>query len=69
MNEELLNRIAQALERLAPVPLPQTDWYAFPAYIWDGKAARGVERLDAPALELMQGIDKQKVAVVDGECA
>lgn len=65
MNEDLLNRIAQALERLAPVPAPQTDWLAFPAYVWDGKSARGIDRLDAPALDLMQGIDKQKTAVVE----
>ena len=65
MNEDVLNRIAQALERLVPAPLPQADWYASPAYIWDGKTARGIDRLDAPALDLMQGIDKQKVAVVE----
>ena len=65
MNEDLLNRIAQALERLAPAPAPHTDWLTFPAYVWDGKSARGIDRLDAPALDLMQGIDKQKTAVVE----
>ncbi len=65
MNDDTLNRIALALERLVPAPVPATDWQAFPAYIWDGKAARGIERLDAPALDLMQGIDKQKAAVVE----
>ena len=65
MNEDLLNRIATALERLAPAPAPHTDWLAFPAYVWDGKSARGIDRLDAPALDLMQGIDKQKTAVVE----
>ncbi len=65
MNDDLLNRIAQALERLAPLPVPHTDWLAFPAYVWDGKSARGIDRLDAPALDLMQGIDKQKTAVVE----
>ncbi|CAH0498586.1 DUF815 domain-containing protein [Novosphingobium sp. CECT 9465] len=65
MSEALLLRIAEALERIAPPALPDTDWYAFPAYVWDGKGARGIARLDAPALALMQGIDKQKTAVVE----
>lgn len=65
MSEALLLRIAEALERIAPPALPNTDWYAFPAYVWDGKGARGIARLDAPALTLMQGIDKQKTAVVE----
>lgn len=65
MSEALLLRIAEALERMAPPALPDTDWYAFPAYVWDGKGARGIARLDAPSLVLMQGIDKQKTAVVE----
>lgn len=65
MSEVLLARIADALERLAPAPLPAADWLAFPAYVWDGSAARGIPSLDAPALGLMQGIDKQKAAVVE----
>lgn len=59
-----LARIADALERLAPVPAPEADWRAFPAYVWDGKRARGVARIEAPRLELLQGIDAQKEAVV-----
>ncbi|MBA4354405.1 MAG: ATPase [Novosphingobium sp.] len=65
MSEALLLRIAEALERLAPITADASDWLAFPAYVWDGKAARGIEQLDAPALDLMQGIDKQKTAVVE----
>lgn len=62
---DLLARIAAALERMAPPALAKTDWHSDPAYVWDGAAARPVERLEAPALDLMQGIDAQKSAVVE----
>lgn len=64
MSEALLARIAEALERLAPLPSDAADWHAFPAYVWDGKGGRGIAQLEAPSLDLMQGIDKQKAAVV-----
>lgn len=57
-----LARIADALERLAPAPT-RTDWLAFPAYVWGKGGARGVERLDAPTLPLLRGIDRQKETV------
>lgn len=60
----VLARIADALERLAPPAVPQTDWLAAPAYVWTGNTARAVERLDAPALGLLRGIDSQKDRVV-----
>ncbi|MCJ2179920.1 DUF815 domain-containing protein [Novosphingobium album (ex Hu et al. 2023)] len=60
----LLSRIADALDRLAPPPAPPCDWLAHPAYVWTGSAARAVERLDAPALDLLRGIDTQKERVV-----
>lgn len=65
MSEILLTRIAEALERIAPAREASADWLTFPAYVWDGKVARGIAKLEAPALELMHGIDKQKAAVVD----
>ncbi|MDE8651787.1 ATP-binding protein [Novosphingobium album (ex Liu et al. 2023)] len=59
-----LARIANALERLSPpAPVP-TDWLAAPAYVWTGSAARAVDRLDAPALALLRGIERQKETVV-----
>lgn len=60
----LLSRIAEALERVAPPAPPLCDWIAHPAYVWTGKAARAVQRLDAPALDLLRGIDTQKERVV-----
>ncbi|MGE4306636.1 MAG: ATPase, partial [Novosphingobium sp.] len=61
---ELLARIAEALDRLAPPPLASCDWLRHPAYVWTGEAARPVPVLDAPALGLLQGIDDQKDRVV-----
>jgi len=58
-----LARIANALERLAPPPPAPAQWLAHPAYVWDGRAARGVARLDAPELRLLQGIEQQKEAI------
>ncbi|SFF78430.1 hypothetical protein SAMN05518801_101502 [Novosphingobium sp. CF614] len=62
--DALLSRIADALERLAPPPAPDTGWLTHPAYVWTGSTARAVERLDAPALDLLRGIDTQKERVV-----
>lgn len=61
---DTLVRIAEALERLAPPQVGLADWRAAPAYVWDGSAARAVERIEAPALALLRGIDAQKEAVV-----
>ena len=60
---QLLARIAAALESLAPQEARCTDWRVFDAYVWDGKGARGVPRIEAPALHLLQGIDRQKATV------
>lgn len=60
----LLSRIADALERLAPPPVPVTDWNASPAYVWTGASARSVDHLQAPDLALLRGIDSQKERVV-----
>ncbi|KLE34333.1 DUF815 domain-containing protein [Aurantiacibacter luteus] len=62
---QLLARIADALERLVPPPPVAPDWLAHPAYVWTGKTARGVERIEAPALELLLGVDRQKAAVTE----
>ena len=60
-------RIAQALEALLAAYAPETatsvDWLAHPAYVWDGRVARGVARLESPALTMLRGIDLQKDTV------
>lgn len=58
-----LERIAAALERLAPPAPPATDWDAHPGYVWDHAGVRAVPRIDAPPLALLKGIEAQKQAV------
>jgi predicted AAA+ superfamily ATPase len=60
---DALNRIADALQRLAPQQGATTDWLAAPAYLWAGTAGRPIARIDAPSLELLKGIDRQKGTV------
>jgi predicted AAA+ superfamily ATPase len=60
---DALERIAAALERLAPLPLPPTDWQIAPAYLWQDAQARAVPMLDALPLDALHGIDAQKVAL------
>ena len=60
MNDDILSRIAEALERLAPCAVAPVDWLAAPAYVHDRAGTRAVARLEAPPLELLRGIDLQK---------
>jgi predicted AAA+ superfamily ATPase len=59
-----LARIAAALERLAPGPERAVDLKASPAFVFGLAGLRAVERLDAPRLDLLRGIDEQKERVV-----
>lgn len=68
MDGGALDRIAAALERLAPPPIAATDWQAHPAYVWEGERARAVPALDALRLHALLGIEAQKQAVRDN-CA
>lgn len=61
-------RIAAALERLAPAPPPPTEWLAHPAYVWEGERARAVPVLDALPLAQLHGINAQKSQLRDN-CA
>ena len=60
----LLARIAAALERLAPPAAGPIDWLSAPAFAWNGTTGRPIPVIEAPALDLLKGIDRQKDAVV-----
>ena len=60
---DILERIAAALDRLAPPNSSPCDWLSAPAYIWEGENARPIEALDALPLSRMRGIDRQKEAL------
>jgi predicted AAA+ superfamily ATPase len=61
----LLARIADALERIAPVASSNDEWLSHPAYVWDRQGARSVARIEAPDPALLRGIDAQKAAVIE----
>ncbi len=58
-----LERIAAALERIAPPLDAPIDWNSSPAFFWDGSTAQEVSDLDSVPLDRLHGIDKQKHAV------
>jgi predicted AAA+ superfamily ATPase len=60
-----LDRIADALERIAPRGAAPTDWDSAPAYVWNGEGAHAVATIEAPELDQLKGIDRQKEAVFD----
>ncbi len=58
-----LERIADALDRIAPPPAALPDWSRGAGFIWDGTAARVIDQIDAPSLDQLRGIAEQKAAV------
>lgn len=61
---DALDRIAAALERLAPPSPAVIDWTAAPGYVHAATGTRAVARIDAPPLALLRGIEAQKALVV-----
>src|SRR5262245_13052968 len=62
-----LSRIAAALERLAPAPLPPTDLHSTAAFIWNAQARRlePVARVNRVDIELLRGIDQTRDILID----
>jgi uncharacterized protein len=65
MNDALLLRIAQALERIAPPPPLEADLNAFPAYHWDGQCLQSVSTFVPLPLGLIVGVARQTAAVLE----
>jgi predicted AAA+ superfamily ATPase len=61
--QDVLARIADALERLAPQAPAPTDWLSAPAYFWRGDTVLPVGDIPALPLGNLRGIDQQKAAV------
>ncbi|WP_374293667.1 ATP-binding protein [Sphingomonas sp.] len=59
-----LDRIAAALERLSPPPAAEADLMAHPAYLWRDGALSAARAFDPLPLDLMLGVERQKVALV-----
>ncbi len=62
MDEKLLARIAEALDRLAPPARARPDLGAADAFVWHPErlSLAPVRQVSGVALELLQGIDQQK---------
>src|SRR3546814_14677587 len=65
MTDELLSRIADALDRLAPAPPPPADLSAAPAYIWDAATIQPVAAFAPVPYDLLTGIDAQKSQLIE----
>ena len=59
-----LQRIAAALERLAPPPPPAGDAAAHPAYLWRGGGLTPARAFAPLPLKALLGIDRQKEALL-----
>lgn len=59
-----LDRIAAALERLAPPPPVPADPYAHPAYLWEGTALVAARAFAPVPLDMLTGMDAQKAALL-----
>ena len=64
---EAVTRVAQALERLAPPPPARPDLSAGDAFVWQPAppALTPVPRVSRVAIDLLQGIDRQKRILID----
>jgi uncharacterized protein len=59
-----LDRIAAALERLAPPPPAEADPLAHPAYLWRERRLAAAPRFRPLPLDRLVGVDRQKAALV-----
>ena len=64
---EILQRIAAALERLAPPPPPKPDFAAAEAFVWHPEARRlaAVARVNRVDMSLLKGIDRVRDLLVE----
>lgn len=60
-----LDRIAAALERLAPPSPPSADPTSAPAYLWRGGVLTQARHFTPMSLDLLTGIDAQKAILLD----
>jgi len=62
MDDDMLRRIAEALERLAPPPPVEPDLNVAEAFVWHPELGRlvAVPKVSRVALELLRGVEAQK---------
>lgn len=62
---DVLERIADALERLSPPPAKSIELDSDPAYYWDGDNFNPIEKFDPVPIEFLAGIDVQKKQLIE----
>ncbi|WP_424833483.1 ATP-binding protein [Ruegeria sp.] len=67
MDDQALNRIADALERMAPAPLAAPDFAAAPAFVWhvDPDRLEPVTQVNRVDLDLLVGINRSRDTLLD----
>jgi uncharacterized protein len=67
MNDDLLRRIAEALERLAPAAPPGAKLADGEAFVWHAESLRleRVQKVNRVDLALLKGIDRQRDILLD----
>ena len=67
MDDDTLNRIAGALERMAPAPLAAPDFEAAHGFVWHVEPDRlePVARINRVALELLVGVDRSRDTLLE----
>jgi uncharacterized protein len=65
--DDLFERIADALERLAPPPPPRPDFASAEAFVWhpDGRRLAPVARVNRVDMSLLKGIDRVRDLLVE----
>lgn len=67
MDQAALTRIAEALERMAPAPMPAPDFGAAGGFVWHTDPDRlvPVPRINRVRLDLLVGIDRSRDTLLD----
>src|SRR5271169_2723314 len=65
--DDVLSRIADALERLAPPPPTEPDFLAAEAFVWhpEGRRLAAVARINRVEMSLLKGIDRVRDLLVE----
>ncbi len=64
-DRDVLDRIAEALERLAPPAASPVDWTAGEAFLWDRRGPSAITPFNPVDIDLLTGIDQQKSRLLD----
>jgi len=63
--KDVLERIADALERIAPSAASAVDLTSGDAFLWDGRTARMIAPFQPTDINLLTGIDPQKSSLLE----